>query len=185
MLMVSTLIMQGLPCHTGALCLSSTPLSSTPLSSTPRPDLTLRRLMTEASLDLSRIHRALTDHSEAMLITQGLDGVTPAQSGALMVLFQARRPLSGRQVADALGLTEVTTGRFLRALEAAGWVRRARDPADARALLVEPTPAAYDALPRFIAVSNGLLDRAFAGFTEAEIEALVTAVRRVEGNLRG
>lgn len=151
----------------------------------PRPDLTLRRLMTEASLDLSRIHRALSDHSETMLADQGLQAVTPAQAGALMVLFQAKHPLTGRQVADELGLTEVTTGRFLRALEEGGWVRRARDPNDARAILVEPTPAAYEALPRFIAVSNGVLDRAFTGFTKPEIEALVSAVRRVEGNLRG
>lgn len=149
----------------------------------PKPALALRRLQTDAWLDLSRIHRALLDRSEAMLAAEGLEGITPAQSAALMVLFQAKRPLSGKEVADELGVSPVTAGRFLRTLEEAGWVGRDRSADDARAVLVQPTERAYAALPRFIRVSNGLLDVAFAGFDARDMAELVGAIRRVQANL--
>jgi DNA-binding MarR family transcriptional regulator len=77
----------------------------------------------------------------------------------------------------------VTVGRFVRALERAGWVKRVADPKDTRAILVEPSVKAYRAFPRFLNVSNALLDVAFAGFTKHEVEALGQLVERVRMNV--
>jgi DNA-binding MarR family transcriptional regulator len=142
-----------------------------------------RRVQAEAYLNLSRIQREIERRTQDLLATQDLREVTPAQAGALMVLFQAKRPLRARELANLLALSEVTVGRFVHALHEAGWVRRDPDPADSRAVLVAPTPKAYRALPRFIAVSNALLDEAFDGFTAGEIADIAGTTERLRKNI--
>lgn len=151
-----------------------------PKASNPR---TVRLDQTEAYLGLHRVHGEIRGRAAAGLQAVGLDGITPAQADALMVLFQRRAPMTARQLARELGLSEVTVGRFVKALEAGGWVERSPDPSDARARLLSPTPQAYGALPRFIEVSNQVLDGAFVGFTDDEVAAFVGLVRRVRENL--
>lgn len=146
-------------------------------------NLELRRQQTQALVDLGRIVRAAERKVEGWLAEQGLDGVTPAQANALLVLFDARRPLRQAELARALSLSEVTVGRFVRALEDGGWVERTRDPDDARANLLAPTAKARDALPRFIAVSNRLLDHAFAGLDAAAIARVARCIAAVRDNL--
>lgn len=146
------------------------------------PDLGLRRQQTETLLSLALIHAVFEREVAGLFAAHDLDGITPAQSNVLMALFQARGPLTARAVTRRLGLSEATISRFVKALEAAGWVARQRDPDDARAMLIEATDKARAALPRFIAVSNTLLDRAFAGFSRDEIEWLGAAVARVTDN---
>lgn len=158
--------------RTGARAASVTPV-----------ELARRRVQAEAFLNMGRIQREIERRAQAMLAAQGLHDVTPAQASALMVLFQARRPLRARALAGLLALAEVTVGRFVHALHEAGWVRRDRDPADSRAVLVAPTPKAYRALPRFIAVSNALLDEAFAGCSAAEIASIARTTERLRRNL--
>lgn len=82
-----------------------------------------------------------------------------------------------------MGLSQVTVGRFVKALESAGWVRREPDPADQRALLIRPTPKAYQHLPRFIAVSNTMLDAAFAGFSPGDVVRVARTTERLRTNL--
>ena len=136
-----------------------------------------------AFLALSRIQRELEAKFADLFVEHRLTEITPAQANALMVLFQAREPLKARELAGRLGLTEVTVGRFVKALESAGWVRREPDPQDSRARLVRPTRKAYRALPRFIAVSNEMLDTAFEGFSAAEIRRVADTVERLRRNL--
>ncbi len=145
--------------------------------------LRLRRLQSEAYLNLSRIHRELERKVADMFKAAGLREVTPAQAGVLIHLFQERAPLTARQLAGMMALSEVTVGRFVRALEGAGWVERTSDPEDSRAILVRPTRRAYAALPKLLEVSNGLLDRAFAGFSAQEIESIARTTEMVRDNL--
>lgn len=147
------------------------------------PDLELRRWQSEALLNLQRIRHVAERRVEGLLTGEGLD-VTPAQANVLMILIAARRPLTARLLADDMQLSQVTVGRFLKALERGGWVSRERDPADARAILVQPTARAREALPRFIRVSNSMLDLAFAGFEREQIAAMAEVTRVVRDNLR-
>lgn len=149
----------------------------------PPVDLRLRRLQSEAYLNLSKIHRELERKVADLLVAAGLRDVTPAQAGVLFNLFQERAPLTARQLAGMMALSEVTVGRFVRALEGAGWVERASSPEDSRAILVQPTARAYKALPKLLEVTNGLLDRAFAGFSSQQIEAIARATEKVRDNL--
>ena len=140
-------------------------------------------MQTEAFLTFSRVHRLIEQRVAGLFVEAGLTDVTPQQGNALMVLFQEKRPLTARALAEHMGLSEVTVGRFVKALERAGWVVREPDPDDGRALLIRPTRKAYRALPRFIQVSNALLDRAFAGFSEAQVKRVIATGNRLQENL--
>ncbi|MEQ1501855.1 MAG: MarR family transcriptional regulator [Myxococcota bacterium] len=147
------------------------------------PDLERRRRQTQALVDLARIRNVSERKIEGWLAEEGLRAITPAQANALLVLVNARQPLSQVQLARALSLSEVTVGRFVRAMEDAGWVERDRDPGDARAYRIAPTARAREALPRFIAVSNRLLDEAFAGLDDASIDRVTRCIAVLRGNL--
>lgn len=145
--------------------------------------LDLRRVQAEAYLTFVAIGRTLEKRVAALFETHELTDVTPAQANALMILFAARQPLQARELAERMELSQVTVGRFLKALEQQGWVARTPDPDDARAMLVRPTAKAYETLPVFIAVSNTLLDQAFAGFSRPDIRRIATVAGRVRANL--
>lgn len=134
--------------------------------------LALRRLQTAIVLDLQRIGHAADQRLAELLAASALEPITPAQANALMALVNARRPLTGAELARHLGRSEVTVGRFLRALEAGGWVARERDADDSRRILVRPTAQTREALPRFVKVSNALLDRVFEGMSPQEVRSL-------------
>lgn len=148
-----------------------------------KSQLAVRRRQTEAILNVSRIQRELDRRVQSYLDDERLEGVTPAQANALMILFQAREPMTARRVAGEMSLSEVTVGRFVRALEAGGWVERARDPDDSRAILISPSRKARRAFHRFVRVSNRLLEESFAGFGRAEVESLVGLSQRIRENL--
>ncbi len=146
-------------------------------------DLQLRRQQADAFLTFSRILRGLERRVAALLHEHGLADVTPAQANVLMVLFQERRPLTARHLAERMAISQPTVGRFIHALERQGWIDRRPDPDDSRAMLVEPTRKAFAALPRFIQVSNTLLDVAFAGFSPQRVARIARTTQQIEQNL--
>ncbi len=156
-----------------------------PTDHAPTADIATRRCQTTAMLRLGRVHALVERRVRTLFEQAGLADITPAQSNVLMLLFNARRPLTAREITHEIGLSEPTVSRFLKALEAAGWVHRTPDPQDARARLVAPTDRAREALPRFIEVSNALLDEVFAGFDHDELSVLRGAIERITENLDG
>jgi DNA-binding MarR family transcriptional regulator len=146
-------------------------------------DLKKRRVQTDTFLEFARL-TAIQHHRLRELFARAeLGEITPQQSRALMVLFQARQPLTARELSRRMGCSEVTVSRFVKALVQAEWVERTPDPNDGRAYLLIPTAKAREALPRFVGVSNALLDQIFAGFSEAELAALESAMDRIRKNL--
>ena len=148
-----------------------------------RAQIAHRRAQADAALNLSRIQRGLERRIQALLERERLHKVTPAQANALMILFQEKDPLTARDLAAEMSLSEVTVGRFVRALEAGGWVVRVVHPTDSRAILVSPSKKAYRAFQRFLRVSNAILDEAFDGFTRKQMQELVGMTERLRENL--
>lgn len=146
-------------------------------------DLNDRRRATDSFLHIGRIQREITRLTAALFEKVGINDVTPAQANALVVLFQAREPLTARQLAEHLALSEVTVSRFVHALEQTGWIERERSPDDKRAFLLKPTAKAYDTLPRFIKVSNQLIDAAFEDFSREQLARMAGDIERVTHNL--
>jgi MarR family transcriptional regulator for hemolysin len=148
------------------------------------PQLAARREQVEAYLELTRIQQQIERRSRALFAAEGeLQDVTPAQANVLLVLMQERRPLTARRLSEQLALSEVTVGRFIAALERHGWVERQRDPKDARARLIHPTARTREAMPRFIAVANALLDQSFAGLVPEQLRRLGGVLARIGANL--
>ena len=145
-------------------------------------DLSLRHRQAEAWLLLGRLHTRVSEAVTAQFRDEGIADITPAQANALMVLFQRRHPLTARQLAGELGVSEVTVGRFVRRLEAGGWVERTRDPDDGRAILLRTTRKARTLLPAFVRLSNQMMDQLFAGFSPDEVAQLQGLLARLQEN---
>lgn len=145
--------------------------------------LETRRLQAEIHLDSGRVLRGMERRIMGLFRAGGVDGLTPAQGNVLMVLFHQRAPTRARGLAKLLNVSEVTMGRFVQALEGAGWISRSVDPEDARARLVSPTAQAYALLPTLIRVSNRLMDEAFQGFKDEDIAQLHDLTHRLIRNL--
>lgn len=148
-----------------------------------RPDLALRRVQTQLLVDLTRVRHASEGIVERLLLAEGLTDITPAQANALLVLVNARSPLTAARLAEALSVSEVTAGRFVKALLAGGWVERRPDPADSRARLLVVTDRTRRHLPAFIRVTNAVLDRAFATVGRDELQRLAELLAEVRQRL--
>ena len=151
----------------------------------PPPAVRLRRVQADGYLDLAGVHALVERRVASLFAEHGLVDITPQQSNVLLVLFQEKRPMTAREIARSLEVSEVTVGRFIKALQTRGWIERRPCPEDARALHVEPTSLARRAFPVFCHVSNLLLDEAFRGFEPEEVERQAAFLHRVRTNLGG
>jgi MarR family transcriptional regulator, transcriptional regulator for hemolysin len=109
-------------------------------------------------------------------------GITRAQ---WKVLFRLERQPGLRQVelADMLDIEPITLSRIVDRLEEAGWVERCADPADRRAWRLEVTEQAQPLIVKLRALADELMDQAFAGLTEPELELMRTKLTRIRDNL--
>ncbi len=142
-----------------------------------------RRLQADAFLQMSKIHRVISKRLEELFTEAGCETATPAQAGVLMVLFQAGMPMTARQLAEEMAVSDVTMMRFVKALEANDWIERRPDPSDARARLIQPTGKARSFLPKFASISNKALDEAFGDMSPERLEGIVGAIGEVRKNL--
>lgn len=146
-------------------------------------DRTLLRIKVEGYLNLVRIHRELEARALELLEGAGITGMSMAQATALLVLVQEGAPITAARLAGLLNVSAVTVGRFVRSLEQNEWIRRQRDPGDARAMLLEPTRKTHQHLGRFFAVTDQLMEEAYRGFGAGEITGLVKRLAAIRRNL--
>lgn len=154
-----------------------------PKPAVDRDTLAFRRFQTELMLTFSRVHQQILRRTAARLDAAGFHDITPARANALIVLFNARRPINARKLARDLGISEVTVSRFLSKMEADGWVERTPDPDDGRAMLIAPTAYARDVFPKLVDVCNAVLDDLFGGFSKGGLAGLADELGRVQANL--
>ena len=147
------------------------------------PSLEHRLLQAETYLAIERILRSVRQRMEARFEAEKLSDITPQQAKVLLLLFQEKRAVTGQEIAEKLAISPVTVSRFLRALESKEWVERERDPRDGRASLIRPTEKAYTALPRFIEISNDLMDEVFGHLNEASLQQFASTVASVQEQL--
>ncbi|MEP7026892.1 MAG: MarR family transcriptional regulator, partial [Actinomycetota bacterium] len=107
-------------------------------------------------------------------------GINPTDLNCLNILSLSGQLTAG-QLAQATGLTTASITGVTDRLEAAGYVRRERDTADRRKVLIQLVPerAIRDVAPVF-----GPLVREWrataADYSDAELELIVTFQRRIE-----
>jgi DNA-binding MarR family transcriptional regulator len=148
-----------------------------------REAIALRRVQTEAMLMFSRVHQQILLQTSLRLEEAGIDKITPARANALIVLFNARRPLQAQELAGALAISDVTASRMIRRMEDDGWVERTPDPSDGRAMLIQPTSRARAMFHSLVQVSNRVLDDLFAGLSRQEVDTLCALVGTIQRGL--
>lgn len=109
-------------------------------------------------------------------------GVTRAQ---WKVLFRLTRFPGLRQVelAEMLDVEPITLSRILDRLEEAGLVERAPDPADRRAWRLQVTEKAKPLVTKLQALGTDLVDEAFEGVAQSELERVRNVLAQVRENL--
>lgn len=94
-------------------------------------------------------------------------------------LINRHGPLSPTAAARLAGLHPATMTGVLDRLERAGWVTRAPDPADRRAVTVRALRERNRELYQLLSGMDSSMDEICAGYREAELELLATFLRRI------
>ncbi|GID91337.1 MarR family winged helix-turn-helix transcriptional regulator [Amorphoplanes digitatis] len=103
-------------------------------------------------------------------------GLTHPQYLVMLALWQ-HAPLSVRRISELLQLDPGTLSPLLKRLEAAGYLRRERDPGDERSLAVTLTPAGQALRERAEAIPPAVVER--LGLPLEDLRDLHAALTRV------
>ena len=101
------------------------------------------------------------------------------------VLFRLSRQPGLRQVelADKLDVEPITLSRIIDRLAEAGLVERTADPTDRRAWRLQVTDAAQPLIAKLRTLADGLIDDAFKGLSEDELNIVRGNLARIRENL--
>ena len=128
---------------------------------------------------LVRLRRAIMRVDRRLRALSAEEGLTPARSSALATLVRGG-PMRAGDLAAAETLNPTMLSRVLGHLEEAGLVRRAPDPADRRATLVEATTAGRRLMARLRARRVALLRARLDALPPDQVEALLAALPALE-----
>jgi len=133
---------------------------------------------------------AVDDVSRALvLLVRGLKGLHAGVSSsiglrvelpglAVLTLLEEHGRLRASTLAELLQLDLSSVSRQVGALEREGWVVRERDPADARAQLLQVTTAGLDVVLRVRTARTALLHQLLPGWSAQELQSFAAALRR-------
>jgi DNA-binding MarR family transcriptional regulator len=126
-----------------------------------------------------RLHSAALHLLRRLRIEDDVLGVSPPRLSALSVVVSAG-PLAIGALAAAEGVAAPTMTRLVDGLERDGFVRRRRDPADARGVLVEASPAGRRVLTKDRTRRVETLAASLAGLSPDELAAIGRAAELIE-----
>jgi DNA-binding MarR family transcriptional regulator len=130
-------------------------------------------LIAELVSEMRAYQRAVDDMDEAAAAHLG---VNRSDLKCLDVL-EEREPLTAGQLAEVTGLTTGAVTTLLDRLEAAGYVRRVRDTADRRRVLVELTPLARQKVVELYGPLGELGRKWFEPYGDDEVRMLIHFLR--------
>jgi DNA-binding MarR family transcriptional regulator len=131
-----------------------------------------------------RLHSAALHLLRRLRIEDDDLGVSPPRLSALSVVVYAG-PLPIGALATAEGVAAATMTRLVDGLERDGFVKRRRDPADARGVLVEATPAGKRILTRGRAQRVQTLAAGLAALSSEELSEIGRGAELIERVSRG
>jgi DNA-binding MarR family transcriptional regulator len=131
-----------------------------------------------------RLHSAALHLLRRLRIEDDVLGVSPPRLSALSVVVYAG-PLPIGALAMAEGVAAPTMTRLVDGLEREGFVKRRRDPADARGVLVEATPAGKRILIRGRAQRVETLAAGLAALSSEELREIGRGAELIERVSRG
>ena len=126
------------------------------------------------------LHLALRKIGEGVVEALEGSGLHPGHMGILGALTDCGG-MSQRRLGDITQIEKSSVVLFVDALEAGGWVRRVRDPADRRAHIVEMTEEGAARFKILGAKMKAVQDAFLAPLDEREQEQLMDLLIRVTG----
>jgi MarR family transcriptional regulator, 2-MHQ and catechol-resistance regulon repressor len=107
------------------------------------------------------------------------EGVSPAGFSVLVVLTTAGGALELRTLRRRLGWSKANATEVTATLEARQLVRRRRDPADRRVVVIELTPSGGALVERVFPEHSDRVTRAFGALDEREKRSLAELCRKL------
>ncbi len=131
---------------------------------------------------ISQIKQVSGRRFEKLLSQAGVDAFNGAQGRILYVLWQEDGiPIAA--LSKQTGLAKTTLTGMLDRMEQGGLIVRAFDPADRRQIRISLTPQARRLQGEYQRVSDAMNEIFYAGFTEEEIIAFESTLRRILRNM--
>lgn len=109
-------------------------------------------------------------------------GLTQAQWQALAHISR-NQGMNQSQLADILEVQPISVGRLIDRMEAAGWVKRAPDPSDRRAINLYLTEKAGPILTKMQKQGAALKERALNGIPQQEQDIMLRNLLMIRQNL--
>jgi len=125
--------------------------------------------------------QTLVDRLHERLAEQGHPQARPMHGFALQAIGAG---CTAADLGRALGVSKQAAAKTIAALEAAGYVERAADPADARRVVVRPTARGHDMLARSAAIFGALRAEWADELGEDTVRTVEEALARVAGRPR-
>lgn len=100
-------------------------------------------------------------------------------AAVLLARIRQAEPVSPTKLAEGSGLDSSTVSRQVSHLERDGFVARAPNPDDARAVVLSLTRAGRHALDRLTAARRSILEEALAGWDDADVRELARLAPRL------
>jgi DNA-binding MarR family transcriptional regulator len=113
-----------------------------------------------------------------LFLTRTSVSISRTEAGVLNAL--ASRPRRITELAAREGVTQPAITLLVNRLEEREWVRRAADPADRRAVLVELTSGGESVISRLRAEYRALVHEEMASLEDREVETLARAVEIID-----
>jgi DNA-binding MarR family transcriptional regulator len=131
---------------------------------------------------LHDVQRAQRNATTAALARRGLTDV--GQPKVLIVLASLQEgAFNQRELAEALHISPPTMAASLKSLERQGYVTKQLDEKDGRCKRVAITPKGLEAVNSCKAAFDSVDQQLYAGFTEQEVEQLISFYHRMLQNL--
>jgi DNA-binding MarR family transcriptional regulator len=109
--------------------------------------------------------------------------MTPEQWHVLAVLDEADAPVSQAEIVEVLLKDKPTVTRILQRMERDEWIRRSTDAADARVVRVQMTPSGSRLCRKIPGLLTAHLAGFFKAFTSAELNRMISDLKRVRRQL--
>ena len=116
------------------------------------------------------------------LAATGIEQVRPAYMGALLILWSGDG-MRSVDLARKVGLEPSTMTGLVDRMERDGWVVREKDLKDGRVKRVVPTKEAVKTWEDVSQGGRAVLDKAYRGIHQSEIETVKRVLERVRRNL--
>ncbi|GAV21842.1 MarR family winged helix-turn-helix transcriptional regulator [Carboxydothermus pertinax] len=115
------------------------------------------------------------------LNNRGIKGIVTSHGDILVALFK-NNVLTMKEIAEKIDRDKSTVTALVDKLVDFGYVKKERDPADSRVILVSLTDLGKQLQPDFEDISRKLIDVAFRGISPEEREALVKILIKIKEN---